>query len=51
MKAKSIVIFDFSTLYITLTHDKVVKRLCNIIDFAFEDGNRTHICISKINVA
>ena len=29
----------------------MVKRLCNVIDFVFEDGNRTHICISKINVA
>ena len=25
--------------------------LCNVIDFVFEGGNRTHICISKNNVA
>ena len=34
-----------------LPHDKLIKRLCNVIDFVFEGGNRTHICISKNNVA
>ena len=24
----------------------MVKRLCNVIDFVFEDGNRTHIGVS-----
>ena len=38
-------------MYITLPHDKFIKRLCNVIDFVFEGGNRTHICISKNNVA
>ena len=50
-KAKSIATYDFSTLYTTLPHDKLIKRLCNVIDFVFEGGNRTHICISKNNVA
>ena len=51
-KAKSIAIYDFSNLYTTiLPHDKLIKRLCNVIDFVFEGGNRTHICISKNNVA
>ena len=49
-KAKPIVTYDFSTLYTTLPHDKLIKRLCNVIDFAFKRGNRTHICISKNNV-
>ena len=50
-KAKSFATYDFSTLYTTLPHDKLIKRLCNVIDFVFEGGNRTHICISKNNVA
>ena len=50
-KAKSIATYNFSTLYTTLPHDKLIKRLCNVIDFVFEGGNRTHICISKNNVA
>ena len=37
--------------YTTLPYDKLIKRLCNVIDFVFEGGNRTHICISKNNVA
>ena len=49
--SKSIVTNDFSTLYATLPPDKLSKRLCNVIDFVFEGGNRTHICVSKNNVA
>ena len=49
-KAKSITTYDFSTLYTTLPHDKLIKMLCNVIDFVFEGENRTHICISKNNV-
>ena len=49
-KAKPLATYDFSTLYTTLPHDKLIKRLCNVIDFAFKRGNRTHICISKNNV-
>ena len=50
-KAKSITTYDFSTMYTTLPHNKLIKRLRNVIDFVFESGNRTHICISKNNVA
>ena len=28
----------------------MIKRLCNVIDFLFEGGKGTHICISKNNV-
>ena len=49
--AKSITTHDFSTLYTTLPHDKLIRRLCNVIDFVSEGGNRTNICISKNNVA
>ena len=34
-------------MYTPLPHDKLIKRLCNVIDFVFEGRNRTHICISK----
>ena len=37
-KANSNATYDFTTLYITN---------CDVIDFAFESGNRTNICISK----
>ena len=39
------------TLYTTLPHNTLIKRLCNVIDFVFEGGSRTHICTSKNNVA
>ena len=47
---KSIATYNFSTLHPTLSHDKLTRRLCNVIDFISEGGNRTHICISKNNV-
>ena len=50
-KAKSMAAYDFSSLYTTLPHDKLIERLCNVIHFVFEGRNRTHICISKNNVA
>ena len=50
-KAKFIATYDFITLYTTLPHDKLIKRLCNVIDFVFEVRNRTQISISKNNVA
>ena len=42
---------DFSTLYTTLPHEKLIKKLCNVIDFVLEGGNRTHIFVSKNNFA
>ena len=50
-KTKSTATYDFSSFYTTLPHDKLIKRLCNVIDFVFKGGNRTHICISKNNIA
>ena len=50
-KAKFMQKYHFSTFYTTLSHDKLIKKLCNVLDFVFEGGNRTHICISKNNVA
>ena len=37
-------------MYTTHPYDELIKRLCNINDFIFESGIRTHICISKNNV-
>ena len=48
---KSNATYDFSTLYTTLPHEKLIKKLCNVIDFVLEGGNRTHIFISKNNFA
>ena len=45
--AKSISTFDFSTLYTKLPHDKLIKELCEVIDFVFDAGNNQHIAISK----
>ena len=50
-KAKSIATYDLSTLYTTLPHDNLIKRLCNVVDFVFEGGNSIHIYISKNNLA
>ena len=47
-KAKSIAIYDFSTLYTTLPHHKLIKRLCNVTDFVFEVGNRHTFVFPKI---
>ena len=35
-RIKSITIYDFSTLYTKLPHDKLVDKLSSIIDFAFK---------------
>lgn len=45
--AKSISTFDFSTLYTKLPHDKLIKELSAVIDFAFEGGKCRFIHISK----
>ena len=34
-KAKSIATYDFSTLHTTRPRHKLIKRLCNVIDFFF----------------
>ena len=35
-KANSIATFDFSNFFTTLPYDKLIQRLCNVIDFIFE---------------
>ena len=45
--AKSISTFDFSTLYTKLPHEKLIKELSAVIDFAFEGGKCRFIQMSK----
>ena len=45
--AKYIATYDFSTLYTKLPHDKLVKELHNLIEFAYDGGNKKYIKINK----
>ena len=45
--AKYISCFDFSTLYTSIPHDKLIARLHELIDFAFKGGNRNNICFNN----
>ena len=44
-KAKSISTYDFSTLYTTLPHDKLIPRLSKVIDFVFKGGDESFLQI------
>ena len=46
-KTKSITIYGLSILYTTLPHHKLIKRLCNVIDFVFEVGIDTNSYFEK----
>ena len=48
---KNLLQHDFSTSDATLPLDKLIKSLCNAIVFVFQGGNRTHVGLSKNNVA
>ena len=45
--AKSICTYDFSTLYTTLPHKKLLERLDQIIDFVFQGGDKTFLNVSS----
>ena len=45
--AKSISTYDFSTLYTTLPHKKLIERLDQIIDFVFNGGEMRHLNVSS----
>ena len=45
--AKQISTYDFSTLYTKLPHDKLIKRLSDLIDFIFKGGDKKHIILSN----
>ena len=46
-RAKSIATYDFSTLYTTLPHDKLIDRLTNVLDLVFKGGNKSIIRVSS----
>jgi len=46
-RAKSITTYDFSTLYTTLPHDKLISRLEGVIDVVYRGGDKTYLCVSK----
>ena len=41
--AKSIATYDFSTLYTKIPHEKLIKQLILLIDFAFDGGDKDYI--------
>ena len=47
--AKCISTFDFSTLYTKINHSSLIKELNELVDFAFEGGNRQSIRIEGRN--
>ena len=44
--AKHISCFDFSTLYTNIPHDKLIKKLNELVEFAFKGGDRNNICFN-----
>ena len=49
--AKQISIFDFSTLYTKIPHDKLLDILYKGANFVFKGGTRDYIVINKQNCA
>ena len=47
--AKCISTFDFSTLYTKIEHSSLIKELSDIVDFAFQGGNKKFISIKGKN--
>ena len=47
--AKCISTFDFSTLYTNIEHSSLIKELSDIVDFAFQGGNKEFISIKGKN--
>ena len=45
--AKEVSIFDFSTLYTQIPHDKLFDILYKVVDFVFKGGTRNCIVINK----
>ena len=46
-RAKSITTYDFSTLYTTIPHQKLIDRLNKVIDLICKGGDKTCIRVSK----
>ena len=45
--ARSIATYDFSTLYTTIPHNKLIDVLSKIVDSVFNDSTRIYICEGK----
>ena len=39
--------FNFSTLYTKIPHDKLLDILCKVVDLVFKGGTRDYIVINK----
>ena len=50
-RAKSIATYDFSTLYTKIPHDQLIARLSQVIDFAFDGGDKNCIRLSTSGIA
>ena len=46
-RAKTIATFDFSTLYTTLPHGKLIDRLTNVLDLVYKGGNKSILRVSN----
>ena len=49
--AKSVSTYDFSTLYTNIPHDKLIKTLSSVIDFAFKGRTQGKISITSYGIA
>ena len=45
--AKCVSTYDFSTLYTMIPHDKLIEVLYSIVDFVFNDGDRSFISVTE----
>ena len=46
-KARSVMTFDFSTLYTKIPHNKLLYVLNQLIDFCFKGGDKSYIVVSE----
>ena len=49
--AKSIAVYDFSTLYTKRSHDQLKSKLSFMVDFALKRGDKTFIRLSNNGAA
>ena len=49
--AKSVSTHDFSTLYTNIPHDKLIRALHSVIDFAFKGRSQNKISINEAGKA
>ena len=49
--AKSVTTYDFSTLYTNIPHDKLIRTINSVIDFAFKGRTQEKISINSYGIA